>query len=51
MVAGVPVTDCWSAELVLEVCTGKTAPGEAMVTPADAQNCWANDKVATEIAD
>jgi hypothetical protein len=55
MAAGVPVTDCRgiasSAELILEVYTGEVAAGEAIVTPADAQNCRANELVATEIAD
>lgn len=58
MAAGVPVVDCWgiawSAELVLvlvlEVWTGKATVGRVMVTPADAQNCRANDTVTTEIA-
>lgn len=54
MAAGASVTDCWgvawSAELVLEVCAGKAAAGKVMVTPADAQNCWANERVAAEMA-
>lgn len=32
---------------MLEVYTGKVAAGVVMVTPADAQNCWANDKAAS----
>lgn len=53
MAAGVPVADCWgvawSTMFVLKVYTGKGVAGKVIVTPADAQNCWANEKVATEI--